>query len=150
MPVWPGVVAGVSGLLILVWWLLRRPLPGCACGRCRRRVAIMPRCVLCTSESVAELEFRTGPMGGRTIVLEEQMVTIGSVANDGTCAEIVLSDPAVSQSHLRIEREAESYTLRDLGSTNGTYVNGLHHKKLVLCDNDIILIGNSEAVFRIR
>ena len=88
-------------------------------------------------------------MGGRTVVLEDRITAIGSVASDGTGGEIVLADPAVSQEHVRIERSAGSFTLRDLGSTNGTFVNGLKHKELVLCGDDTILIGNSEAVFRI-
>lgn len=88
-------------------------------------------------------------MGGRTVVLEERRTEIGSVAGDGSCADILLADPAVSERHLAIERSAGSFTLRDLGSTNGTYVNGLKHQTLVLCGDDAIRVGNSEALFRI-
>ena len=83
-------------------------------------------------------------------MLHERSTAIGSVASDRDAGEIVLADPAVSQTHVVIERKKRSFTLRDAGSTNGTYINGLRHKRLVLCGEDIIRIGNSEAVFRIR
>lgn len=83
------------------------------------------------------------------MVLEDRTTMIGSIAGDGSGGEIVLADPAVSQQHLRIEQNARSFTLRDMGSTNGTFINGLKHEKLVLCGDDTILVGNSEAVFRI-
>ena len=149
MPLWPAIVSSASGLFLVGWWLWRRPLANCRCGRCRRRQQRQPRCVLSGGDACAELQFRSGPMGGRTVVLEDRITAIGSVASDGTGGEIVLADPAVSQEHVRIERSAGSFTLRDLGSTNGTFVNGLKHKELVLCGDDTILIGNSEAVFRI-
>lgn len=149
MAVWPGVVAAISGAILFVWWLWKRPMPGCACGRCVRREQVVPRCVLSSTSSKAELEFRSGPMGGRSVVLDARYTAIGSVSSGGEGASIVLADPAVSQRHALIERKAGSFKLRDAGSTNGTYVNGLRHGELVLCGDDIIRIGNSEAVFRI-
>lgn len=150
MTLWPAIVAGISGLILVGWWAWLRPVRGCACGRCRRNVAVVPRCILSSSDARAELEFRTGPMGGRIVVLEHRNTAIGSVASDGKNGEIVLADPAVSQEHVMISRKARSFTLQDLGSTNGTYVNGLSHRDLVLCCDDVIQVGNSEAVFRIR
>lgn len=88
-------------------------------------------------------------MSGRAVALHERETAIGSVANTGEGGDIVLADPAVSQVHVLIERKKGSFTLRDQGSTNGTYINGLRHRTLVLCGDDIIRIGNSEAVFRI-
>ncbi len=83
------------------------------------------------------------------MILEDRTTSIGSIAGDGSGGEIVLADPAVSQQHVRIERSENRFTLRDMGSTNGTFINGLKHEKLVLCGDDTILVGNSEAVFRI-
>jgi pSer/pThr/pTyr-binding forkhead associated (FHA) protein len=82
-------------------------------------------------------------------VLDQRHTAIGSVASTGDGGEIVLADPAVSQVHVVIERKNGSFTLHDQGSTNGTYINGLRHRTLVLCGDDIIRVGNSEAVFRI-
>lgn len=83
-------------------------------------------------------------------MLHEHVTAIGSVTRGGGAGEIVLADPAVSQTHVVIERKNRSFTLCDEGSTNGTYINGLRHNRLVLCGDDIIRVGNSEAVFRIR
>ncbi len=147
--IWPGIIAAGSGLFLVAWWLMHRPIRGCACGRCRRGTAVMPRCTLGNGNSSAELEFRTGPMGGRTVVLSERYIAIGSVAGPSE-GDIILADPAVSKQHARIERKRDCFVLHDLGSTNGTYVNGLRHRKLVLCCDDTILLGNSEIVFRLR
>ena len=89
-------------------------------------------------------------MGGQTVILAQRTTAIGSVSGGNPSGEIVLADPAVSNAHLVIERRGGSFTLRDLGSTNGSYVNGLRHETLVLCGDDTIRVGNSEAVFRLR
>lgn len=88
-------------------------------------------------------------MGGRTVKLSDRYTAIGSVAGLAK-GDIVLADPAVSKQHVRIEHKADSFVLHDLGSTNGTYVNGLRHRTLVLCSDDTIRVGNSEIVFRLR
>ncbi len=146
--IWPGVIAAASGLLLVVWWLVRRPIRGCACGRCRRGVTVIPQCTV-GDGTWAELEFCSGPMGGRTVKLSERHTAIGSVAGPEK-GDIVLADPAVSKQHVRIDRKAGSFVLHDLGSTNGTYINGLRHRKLVLCSDDTIRVGNSDIVFRLR
>lgn len=85
-------------------------------------------------------------MGGRSVQLLAPKTTIGSIADN----DLVLSDPAVSERHLVIEYAADRFILRDLGSTNGVYVNGVRASKLVLAGDDCLTIGNSEAVLRLR
>ena len=58
--------------------------------------------------------------GGREFVLERPSTTIGRDAGH----PIVLSDPSVSRTHARIEVGPAGATVIDLGSTNGTLVNG--------------------------
>lgn len=67
-----------------------------------------------------------------------QDVLIGrDVGND-----IATKDSEVSRRHVRITREAHGYVLQDLGSTNGSYVNGRRATALmVLRDGDLITIG---------
>ncbi len=63
---------------------------------------------------------RRGPQPNQTYELNKDIVTIGrDITND-----IVINDPEVSRHHLRFTRGTGSYTIEDLGSTNGTFVNG--------------------------
>ena len=57
---------------------------------------------------------------------------------------LVLSDPNVSRQHAVIERRQEVYWLIDLGSTNGTYVNGQRIQRQALRPGDRIRVGDSE------
>ena len=61
-----------------------------------------------------------GPGAGQTIVIEQQPLIIG---REETC-DIVIPDRQVSRQHARIRLEADRYVLEDLGSKNGTFVNG--------------------------
>ncbi len=53
----------------------------------------------------------------------------------------------VSRQHARIFCRNEEFFIEDLGSTNGTYVNGIAVVKCVLRNNDQIEIGDAKMVF---
>ena len=57
---------------------------------------------------------------GATFAIGDE-ITIGRAA---TCAIVMPDDSFVSQLHARVYREAGSTMIEDLGSTNGTYLNG--------------------------
>ena len=59
---------------------------------------------------------------------------------------IMLPLDAVSRNHAVIERRRRSIVVKDLGSTNGTYVNGVRIEEHVLCHGD--LVGISSAIFK--
>jgi len=61
-----------------------------------------------------------GPGAGQRIVIEQQPLVIG---REETC-DVVIPDRQVSRQHARIRLEADHYLLEDLGSKNGTFVNG--------------------------
>lgn len=63
---------------------------------------------------------RRGPQPNQIYELNKEIVTIGRDITN----EIVINDPEVSRHHLRLTRGAGGFTLEDLGSTNGTFVNG--------------------------
>jgi len=58
-----------------------------------------------------------------------------------------LVDREVSKDHCVIERVGTTYLLRDLNSSNGTFVNGRKIRELRLRDGDEIALGNSRLVF---
>ncbi len=62
--------------------------------------------------------------------------------------DVVLPDPAVSRRHARIVRRGDAYVLSDLGSTNGTLVNGEPVSERELRDGDRITIGAIVLEFR--
>ncbi|MCL4252871.1 MAG: FHA domain-containing protein [Anaerolineae bacterium] len=63
---------------------------------------------------------RRGPQPNQVFELTKDAITLGrDITND-----ITINDPEVSRHHLRITRGADGYTIEDLGSTNGTFING--------------------------
>ncbi len=62
-------------------------------------------------------------------------------------SEIVIDNPAVSSSHAMLLWEENEFTIQDLGSKNGTYVNQKPVTKCRLQSGDIITIGRHELVF---
>ncbi|MFN8529165.1 MAG: FHA domain-containing protein [Anaerolineae bacterium] len=66
------------------------------------------------------LVVRRGPQPNQTYELNKDIITLGrDITND-----IVINDPEVSRHHMRMTRGPGGYTIEDLGSTNGTFVNG--------------------------
>ncbi|MDX1600356.1 MAG: FHA domain-containing protein [Anaerolineales bacterium] len=101
-----------------------------------------------TSSSFRLIE-RTGPNPGQTHELNKDSLTIGrDVTND-----IVIADAEVSRQHARINRTPGGHVLEDLGSTNGTFVNGerlvsprvLNPGDLVGLGENVTLTFNAEA-----
>ena len=61
--------------------------------------------------------------------------------------EIALSDPGVSKNHCAVEHVRGSWTLRDLGSLNGTFVNGVQIREHRLETDDEIRVGGTTFRF---
>jgi hypothetical protein len=62
--------------------------------------------------------------------------------------QLRLLDPGVSRRHVLVMATPGGYTIRDLGSQNGTYVNGTRVDESPLTDGDRITIGEINLVFR--
>jgi pSer/pThr/pTyr-binding forkhead associated (FHA) protein len=69
----------------------------------------------------ARLVIEQGPEPGQTFTLGNAPQTIGRSANNG----IVVNDAEISRRHAQITPHGEGYVLEDLGSTNGTFINGI-------------------------
>jgi hypothetical protein len=71
-----------------------------------------------------------------------------NVIGRGTEADIRLPDTGVSRKHVDVVLESGVATAEDLGSTNGTLVNGRRITRQPLDDGDVIRIGHSVLVYR--
>ena len=86
------------------------------------------------------------PEGLQVVILDTDHATVGSAA---TNCVVVPSDPSVSRLHAVFERFEPGWSLRDLGSSNGTFVNGERLANArVLRPADEIRMGRTRLVFR--
>jgi pSer/pThr/pTyr-binding forkhead associated (FHA) protein len=69
---------------------------------------------------IASLLVRSGEMRGRRLPIIIPVVNVGRADYN----DIVLADPSVSTTHAKLQRRDDVWVLTDLGSTNGTYVEG--------------------------
>ncbi len=76
-----------------------------------------------------------------------QLSPASSIGTDPACT-VVLHDKFMSGKHAEIKAEGGVWVLKDLGSTNGTYVNDKRVDKQELVDNDFIKFGNSLCKFK--
>ncbi|HSJ86418.1 MAG TPA: FHA domain-containing protein [Anaerolineales bacterium] len=67
-----------------------------------------------------QLIMRSGPTPGAAYTLEGDQITIGRDSSNG----IMINDAEISRRHARLTFQGGKYILEDLGSTNGTFVNG--------------------------
>lgn len=61
-----------------------------------------------------------GPLKGTNLVLEQDDIVVGR----RDTSDLVIADPHVSLAHARVKRRQGAVLIEDLGSTNGTFVNG--------------------------
>lgn len=81
---------------------------------------------------------QTGKLNGSRWILEGPQTTIGR----GAECDLVIPDRQVSRIHARITHTPQGYFLEDLGSKNGTHVNGVAVKgRVPLQDGDIIQVA---------
>jgi hypothetical protein len=82
--------------------------------------------------------------GTHVIPLESTQLTIGRGLNN----DVILEDTRVSRHHAQLRYRARRFWLSDLGSTNGTYINGEQVAEQALRDGDTISLGGLELIFK--
>lgn len=80
---------------------------------------------------------------GKKLTLNKNLTKIGKRETN----DMILVDKTVSRNHVEIEYTSDSFLLRDLGSTNGTFLNGSRVKEAYLSPGDLIKIGNTTLEF---
>jgi len=89
------------------------------------------------------LEVATSGMPPRRLLLDKARFQIGRSA----ACEIRLGGGYVSRRHARLEREPKgTWRLMDLGSSNGTYVNGHRIQVATLADGDVLAVGTHRLI----
>jgi len=86
---------------------------------------------------------RKGPETGGTFYLDRDLITVGRDPE----SSIFLNDVTVSRSHAVIEVVSGQVVVRDAGSLNGTYINGVCTDEATLHDGDVVQIGAFQMVF---
>jgi hypothetical protein len=97
-----------------------------------------------TVEGAGGLPVGSLTVDGRRIVIAEEPIAIGRLPE----CDVVVNDPNVSRRHAEVRRRGNDFVVVDLGSTNGTKVNGAGVKERRLADGDEIRVGNTTLRFQ--
>ena len=91
----------------------------------------------------ALLVVQRGPGAGSRFLLDADVVNAGRHPD----SEIFLDDVTVSRRHAEFHRAGDTFTVSDVGSLNGTYVNRDRIDRVQLTDGDEVQIGKYRLVF---
>ena len=81
-----------------------------------------------------------GPQPGQTFSSDQSLIMIGRAPSN----DFIIGHPEVSRQHARLVRRGTLVILEDLGSTNGTFVNGVRlTSPHALVNGDVISLGNA-------
>jgi pSer/pThr/pTyr-binding forkhead associated (FHA) protein len=94
-------------------------------------------------ENTAMLLVRRGPNAGSRFLLDKDVVTAGRHPE----SDIFLDDITVSRRHAEIRRAAAGFTVHDVGSLNGTYLNRERVEDDELKNGDELQVGKFKLVF---
>jgi len=127
------------------------------CPHCQRALEEPPADALATQGAASKtplsklppdkrytLEVLDGNEPGHVFTLGKPSISIGRRGCD-----VNLDDPEISRHHASIEIHGTNATLRDLGSTNGTYIRGQRVEEGDLEDNSEFRVGTHQLVFHV-
>ena len=98
------------------------------------------------AQNTAQLVLETAD-GPHAFPIELDLITVGRGLNN----DLIVEDPRVSRQHAQLRYKSRRYLIGDLGSTNGTYVNGTQvTTDQVLRDGDTVSFGGLEMRFHQR
>lgn len=79
----------------------------------------------------------SGFYAGLEIPIDRDWLVVGR----GRGADVILAEPTISRAHAAIGCDGEGFFVQDLGSTNGTLLNGVRTQRTLLADGDQIQMG---------
>jgi pSer/pThr/pTyr-binding forkhead associated (FHA) protein len=74
---------------------------------------------------------------GLEVPIDRDWMVIGR----GRSADVVISEPTISRAHAAIGYDSSGFFMQDLGSTNGTRVNGSREARVALVNGDELQLG---------
>ncbi len=93
----------------------------------------------------AELTIESGPDAGHSHRAGDHALRLGRSPDN----DVILRDPATSGHHARLERRGDQFWVVDLGSTNGTFVNGESVQEKQLNHGDRLTVGQNSVHFSV-
>lgn len=84
-----------------------------------------------------------GPSAGSRFLLDDDVSIAGRHPN----ADVFLDDVTVSRKHVEFVRSGSSFRINDLGSMNGTYLNGSRVDSAELSNGDVVQVGKYHLTF---
>jgi two-component system, NtrC family, response regulator GlrR len=90
------------------------------------------------------LKVTRGPDKGLEVTVERDEILIGSVEG----ADLRLTDPTVSRNHCAVRMTAKGPLLRDLGSTNGTHIEGVSVREAFIPAGATLELGHTRVRFQ--
>lgn len=102
-----------------------------------------PATVEALPPGAALLVVKRGPNAGSRFLLDADLTTAGR----HPASDIFLDDVTVSRRHVEFYRQGATFSVRDVGSLNGTYVNRERIEQAALSGGDEVQIGKFRLVF---
>ncbi|MGZ3459475.1 MAG: sigma 54-interacting transcriptional regulator [Archangium sp.] len=90
------------------------------------------------------LEVVGGPDKGKKVTTQDALLRVGS----DPASDLVLSDQTVSRRHIELERTSRGIVLRDLGSRNGTFLEGHQVMQALLQPGDKVTVGKTKLALK--
>ncbi len=95
------------------------------------------------TERRSQLVVLSGPEVGRVVDVQRTPFVVGK----GEECDLVLTDPTVSRTHFRIDSEQGAFLIRDLSSTNGTWIDQFRIKEAWLRPGTVLRAGSAQLRF---
>jgi DNA-binding NtrC family response regulator len=85
-----------------------------------------------------------GGQVGQSLELTSELVKVGKAPDN----DLIIDHPTVSRYHCQIRKDGERYVVTDLGSTNGTFVDGAQVREAFLNPGSLIEVGDAEVRYQ--
>lgn len=123
--------------------MLRLRHDGPECAHSHQVQRYRPATPMTTSADSARLIAVAGPAFGDVFLLDADRLVLGREAGNA----ITITDPSLSRQHCTIVRDTHGWLVRDLGSFNGTFINGERVTEQRLVHGDRLCLGGTDLLF---